>query len=416
MSLAQLRKVTETVTKKYPGVLVDPDVNTLIHKVSFDSPQLTYMMNGFSVDRIHQFWGPESAGKSSLCTYIAYQLQKKMPEYIEKWGDELTEKGKDGKEFKKKLADKQVVVYMDFERTFDPSHAAQIGLNMDEDHFILEHPETLEDGAKIALEYMKTGSVCCVILDSDAMATTTLDLESDPGDTGFNGAKGANVLKQVYKHFNLACSNYLTPLLVISQERANMNVASHLPSVTGGQAIKFASSTRQRISKLETLTGPNGDNVGLQIRVRNYKNKTGIPWRDSEMFFYFSGGFDEDQEYATIMVPLDILHKETNESGRGTGWFTNAELGIKIRGEGNITSWLLEHPTEYEQLKKMVNDKLMSHNELDSNIVEVDENADFAPDDKPDNVSVDDLEKIKKQNEKDAVAEDEAPSPDLGLA
>lgn len=172
---------------------------------------------------------PESSGKSSLYTYIASQLQKKMPEEMVRLAKAFEDEGRkeEAEKIRKDFKDKQFVIYLDFEGTFDPSHAEQIGLNMDEEHFALFQPDSIEDGFTMIEPYVKSGSVCCVILDSDAAATTNLDNESDFGSTGFNGAKDAAVLTMVYKKFNVLCRNYLTPLLVVSQERANMCVSEN---------------------------------------------------------------------------------------------------------------------------------------------------------------------------------------------
>ena len=215
----------------------------------------------------------------------------------------------EAEKIRKDFKDKQFVIYLDFEGTFDPSHAEQIGLNMDSEHFQLFQPDSVEDGFTMIEPYVKSGSVCCVILDSDAAATTNLDNESDFGSTGFNGAKDAAVLTMVYKKFNVLCRNYLTPLLVVSQERSSMNVMAHLPSATGGNAIKFYSTTRNRITKIDTLKNKDGIDAGIQMRVRNYKNKAGVPWRDAVMNLWFDGGFNSDDEYFDFFVIFDFIHK-----------------------------------------------------------------------------------------------------------
>lgn len=232
MSLKDLKKVKEAALKDYSRGIVKANANNLKHQITFDSPQLTYMFGGFRYDRIHQNFGPESSGKSSLYTYIASQLQKKVPDDIERIAKAFEDEGETekAKKFRLDNADKNVVLYLDFEGTFDPEYAKKLGLNCDDDHLILVQPDTVEDGFNIAEKAVKTGSICCVILDSDAAATTNLDNESEYGQTGFNGAKDAAVLSMVYKKFNVLARNYLTPLLVVSQERANMNVMSHLPS------------------------------------------------------------------------------------------------------------------------------------------------------------------------------------------
>ena len=209
MALKDFKKVLEKVSKDHAASIVPVNSNTLINKIAFDSPQLTYMFGGFSYDRIHNLFGAESSGKSSSFCFLASQLQKKIPKIKPEWKE------------------KQVVIYMDFERTFDPEYATRLGLNVDEDHFVLLQSDTLEEACTITENLVKTGAVCCVILDSDAAAPTNLDAESEIGATGFNGAKAANTLKEVYKRFNVLCSNYKFPLLVVSQERAQMNANSH---------------------------------------------------------------------------------------------------------------------------------------------------------------------------------------------
>lgn len=365
MALADIRKQVDKIKTTYDRGIVEATANNLIRKIAFDSPQLTYMFSGFSYDRIHQFFSPESSGKSSLSTYMASQLQKKMPIEIERLAKEAEDGGnKDkAKKIRKEFADKQVVIYLDYERTFDPIYAENLGLNTDEEHFILLQPDTLEDGFNMIEPMVKSGSICCIIFDSDAAAPTALDNESEVGATGFNGAKGANTLKEVYKRYGILCSNYLTPLIVISQERANMNVMAKLPNQTGGTAIKYFSSTRNRLSKLDTLK--NGDDaIGIQIRVRNYKNKTGIPNRDAIMNLYFDGGFNSDDEYFDFLVMFGLIHK-------AGGWFDAADIGMpKLQGSAKVKDWLKQNPDVYEDLKKKVDSMLMSKNVLDENNVD----------------------------------------------
>lgn len=409
MSLKDITALQEKTKKDFTHGIVRADTNTLIHKICFDSPQLTYMFSGFSYDRIHQVFGPESGGKSSLLTYIASQLQKKMPEEIARLAKVFEDEGKkeDAEKIRKDFKDKQFVIYLDFEGTFDPSHAAQIGLNMDEEHFALFQPDSVEDGFTMIEPYVKSGSVCCVIFDSDAMATTNLDNESDFGSTGFNGAKDAAVLTMVYKKFNVLCRNYLTPLLVVSQERANMNVCSHLPSQTGANMIRFAATTRNRITKIDTLKNKEGIEAGIQMRVRNYKNKAGIPWRDAIMNLWFDGGFNSNDEYFDFFVIFDFIHK-----GAGGVYTADFLPNGKIRGAEKVKEWIMSDEAKdiYENLKEKVTQKLLGNNELDAENINPELSAE---------TEKADLSKVKvtiselAEQALDASAEEV--SPDLGL-
>jgi len=364
MSLKDFKKAREDAQKKYTHGVVEADANTLVHKIILDSPQLTNLFSGFSYDRIHQSFGPESSGKSTVYTYIAGQLQVKMPAEIERLAKYYEiEKGNKEKadQFRHDYEDKQVVVYLDFEGTFDPNFAQRLGLNIDDEHFCLIQADTLEDGFTMLEPMVKSGSVCCVIFDSDAAACSNLDLESDFGSTGFNGAKDAAALAMVYKKYNVLARNYLTPMLVVSQERDNLNIMSHLPSQTGGKAIRFYASTRNRITKQDTIKDKEGKDAGIKLRVRNYKNKTGTPWRDADLTLWFDSGIDSNLEFVDFIIDLNLIEV------KGGGNFAWPEKDMKVRGKENLISWFLGHPDDYDELKNKVNNLLLTGNQLDAN-------------------------------------------------
>lgn len=364
MSLKDFKKARADAITKYKHGVVEADANILIHKIILDSPQLTRLFSGFSYDRIHQSFGPESSGKSTVYTYIAGQLQDKMPKEIErmaKYFEDVKHDKDKAKKFREDYEDKQVVAYLDYEGTFDPNFAQRLGLKIDDDHFVLIQADTLEEGFAMLEPMVKSGSLCCVIFDSDAAACSNLDLESDFGSTGFNGAKDAAALAMVYKKYNVLARNYLTPMLVVSQERDNMNIMAKLPSTTGGKAIRFYASTRNRITKLDTAKNKDGKDAGIKLRVRNYKNKTGTPWRDAELTLWFDSGIDSNLEYIDFIIEFELIEV------KGGGNFAWEEKGMKCRGRDNLVNWLLAHPAEYDELKAKVNALLLDGNKLDLN-------------------------------------------------
>ena len=148
LDLRGFRKALDAISSKIPGIIADSSANQLKRGVFLDSPQLTFLFGGkYPTDRIMQLQGPESSGKSTISNYIAGQLQKKRP-------------------------NQPVVVYVDYERTFDPVYAGRLGLDTSPDKFILLHPECGEDGFEAMDALVRTGSVCCMILDSDAAMPT----------------------------------------------------------------------------------------------------------------------------------------------------------------------------------------------------------------------------------------------------
>lgn len=340
-NLTLLRNAMKKVESMDSRMITSTNTATLIHKMIFPSPQLTAMFSGFSLDRIHQMYGPESSGKTTMACYIAGNTQKF-------WAN-----SKDHK-------DKNVVVFLDFECTFDPQYAKAQGVNIDEDHFILLRPNSIEDGFEALRELIKTDLVSCVIFDSDAACESRVESqEEDINKPNFGNS--AKALMSVYKKFTPLCCKYITPLIVISQERVNMEYGAKLPKPTGGNAIKFFSTTRVRVRKTETITDADGDTIGIKMVVKNYKNKAGIPFRKAEMNLYYDGGFNSDDEYLDFILKLGYIDV------KGGGNFAWEEQGLKVRGKENLIPWFKEHQELYDKLKHEVDDKLCTYSkEFDS--------------------------------------------------
>ena len=215
------------------------------------------------------------------------------------------------------------------------------------------------------------------------------------------------------------------PILDI-QVKDNSNYFSNgiLSHNTGGTAVKFFASTRNRITKIDQLKDNSGNDAGIQIRVRNYKNKTGTPWRDAVMNLYFDRGFDSDAEYFDFLSEFGLITK--GNGGVYSADFWNESTGVptgKIRGAANALAWFQDpaHRDIYESLKVKVNEKLMSKNELDADSVnpEINEIEEVA---KEKNISTSKLaeealnaSKEEEALEKEVVSSTEETPPDLGL-
>src|SRR5574344_302547 len=291
VDLKDFKKALANLTKKFDEKTLIKDVQhaNLAKYVTFDSPLLTYVMGGkFVTGRIMQLFGKESGGKSTISTYIGGQLQKKMPE-------------------------QPIVVYLDFERTFDPSFANRLGLNTDDDHFLLVQPDVMEDGFEIAEELVKSGKVCLIIFDSEAAAPTRKQADSEYGQADFGIA--ALQMSKGLKKLNIQLAKFNTSMIIISQERDNQQLLSHEIISTGGRALKFFASTRNRVTKVDTIE-QNGETIGIKMKIRNYKNKTGVMFREAEMILKFDTGFDTDAEYCDFFIKLGLFKQ-------GGAWYSN---------------------------------------------------------------------------------------------
>lgn len=336
----ELKKVLGAALKKSPNIVRDLKTYETIKRIPLDSPQMTYMFSGgLPIGRIHNFFGMESGGKSTVATYLCSQLQKRMPET------------------------QRTILYLDFERSFDKAFAENIGLDCSDELFIYATPDSIEDAVDLSCDLIKTGSLAGIVLDSDAASPTKTQMVDQFGRATFGGsAKG---LSEGLRKMNILCSNYGVTLFTISQERANMQPLSHAAAVTGGFASKYYPSTRNKITKTGVIKEGN-ETIGISIRVRNFKNKAGIPFRDSNMNLYFGNGtngikgFDSDSEYIQFFFDLKLIEQ------RGA-YFKSEEHGFNLNGRAKVLEWMEAHPEPYAELKAKVTDLLSGATILDAN-------------------------------------------------
>lgn len=336
-------------------------------KIMFSAPRLTWAYGGeFKLNAIHRLNGVESSGKTTLATYIAGECQRVKYEETKDWGN-------------------CHVVILDNERTFDIKHAEDLGLHVvnPENGKPLVHVcrNLYVADQEVAYEKMVvSGKVCCTIFDSDAAGIDRASF----GDVGYEDTEkatfgsSAKVLGMVIKRMNYFVDRYCSPVIWISQERSNMSPMAHLNALTGGMAVNFYPSTRFRVSAKEPLT-KNGEIVGLKIKIKNYKNKTGLPNRECFLDIYFKDGdgfkkgIDGEGQYLDMLLELGLLTQHG-------AWYYYRENDpvetrrIRMQGWGGVQNWFKENPEEFEEVKKLVDTKMSSFDEnLDKNSIEVNE-------------------------------------------
>jgi RecA/RadA recombinase len=145
----ELKKALGAALKKTPTLVRNLDTYETLKRIPLDSPQLTYMFSGgLPYGRIHNFFGQESGGKSTIVTYLCSQLQKYMPE------------------------NQKTILYLDFERSFGRKFAENIGLDCSDERLIYSTPNSIEEAIDLACALIETGNIAGVVLDSDAAAPT----------------------------------------------------------------------------------------------------------------------------------------------------------------------------------------------------------------------------------------------------
>ncbi len=317
-------------------------------KLKMSSPRLSYLLGGDGIveGRIHRLIGPESSGKSTLCTYIGTQFQQKP--------------------------DHNVVVYLDYERTFIPKHAAEMGLDLsnaltdDEGKFIWLKPDNIEEGGIILEELIKTGRIGLIIFDSEATAAPKGVLEGEFNKADFGSA--AKSMKNFINRFTPLLDNYGATMLVISQERAQQNTMSHAIAYTGGFALKFAASTLTRIRKVEDIKDKDGKLIGIHQHLKNMKNKCTIPFREIDMDLYFCehdgkpAGFDVETEYVDFIKDLAGQNAQLdNMMAYSGGYYKSSLWGVSLHGRNELVNWLHENQDKFDLIKELI-DKVISGN------------------------------------------------------
>lgn len=348
--------ILKKLKDKSPTIIGDGDKPSILW-AEVESPQVTYMLGGgIPLGRMIRFRGPASSGKSAFCNYLGAALQREVPK--------LTGN-----------PDQNKLVYVDFERTFEKRFAQSVGVIVDDEHFVHLKPETVEDAAEILDELVRTNEVAAIIWDSDAAAPNRTQMNDEFGKATFGGA--AKATSELLRKFNILCADRNTTLLWISQERTNMSPMSHLPSSTGGTAVPYYASIICRITKTDDIKDSSGS-IGIEIRVRNMKNKCSIPFRDANMHLYFNGGFDSNSEYVDFLMSLGYVTQK--------GAYFQFDYGgehFSLQGRQKLLDWLDNHKDVYDNWKKEIKTKLSGFvSELDSNNIAVDEETGEALDEK----------------------------------
>ena len=336
--MGKLENLLSKIQKEYKTEIKNARESGVIERLVTESPGLNYAFGGgMPLGRVMFFQGPESGGKTTLATYLSLQTQK------------------NGK----------AAVFLDYEYTFDTEHAEEMGLNVDEG-FTIIRPLSAEDGFNMIRDLAESGEVGLIIIDSITAMSSKAALEDAFG--GFSGGKTAAViaagirmvLPYLYKN---KCS-----LIILSQERVNLG-STYGPDfkATGGSAPKYYSSWSARITRTGDLVDPKTKElIGIEMRVRNTKNKVGIAKRDANLKLYFDGGISSDDEYIDYLKVLGLVTQKGAYYSNDT-WVndTTGEMGMKVCGLDAVKNWLHENPKMYQEIKDQVNAIITGHNIMD---------------------------------------------------
>lgn len=285
---------------------------------------------GWAKGRIIEIYGAESCGKTTAAIHAAAEVQKQ------------------GK----------AVGYVDVEQAMDPDYIKALGVNMDEDHWILSQPDTAEQALEIVREMCEEPAVGLVVLDSVAGLTPTATLSGEAGD-----AKVALVARLMSAQLNILkniCKKNKCTLICINQIRDKVGgmvgFGGASTQTTGGRALRFYSSQRVEMARIGSEK-EGEDQVANKTRISVKKNKVAVPFKKCDLSIRFGIGFDKIQEILNLAVDEGICTKKG-------AWFYYGDFRL---GQGMAnTREMLEQDTElFKEIKEVTINKFTKCDQQD---------------------------------------------------
>lgn len=270
-------------------------------------------IGGFPRGRVVEIYGPESSGKTTLALNAIAQAQKSG-----------------------------VAAFIDAEHALDVSYAKRIGVNIED--LLVSQPDTGEQALEVAEALVRSGAVDLVVVDSVAALVPRAEIEGDMGDS-LPGLQ-ARLMSQALRKLTSAISKSLTTVVFINQLRMKIGVMFGNPeTTTGGNALKFYSSMRLDIRKIDNLkTGQ--DMIGGRVRVKMVKNKVAPPFKQAEFDIYFNEGISREGELVDLGVKADIVEKSGS-------WYSynGSRIG---QGRENVKEHLKKNPEVAQEIEDKI--------------------------------------------------------------
>jgi recombination protein RecA len=271
---------------------------------------LSLGIGGVPRGRIVEIYGPESSGKTTLALHIVAEAQKMGG----------------------------LAAIIDAEHALDPIYANKLGVNLEE--LLISQPDTGEQGLEIAETLVRSGALDVVVIDSVAALVPKAEIEGDMGDA--HVGLQARLMSQALRKLTGAISRSKTCVIFINQLRMKIGVMFGSPeTTTGGNALKFYSSIRMDIRRIETLKS-GSDSIGSRVRVKVVKNKLAPPFRQAEFDIMYNEGISIAGSVLDVATDLGIVRK----SG---AWFYFGEERLG-QGRENTKEFLKHNPDILEDL------------------------------------------------------------------
>lgn len=278
------------------------------------SLDLALGVGGVPRGRIIEIYGPESSGKTTLTLHIIAEAQKLGG----------------------------MAAFIDAEHALDPSYARKLGINIDE--LLVSQPDNGEQALEIAEALVRSNALDVIVIDSVAALVPKSEIEGDMGQATM-GVQ-ARLMSQALRKLTGAIHKTNTVVIFINQIRMKIGVMFGSPeTTTGGNALKFYSTIRMDIRRVESIT--KGDEaLGNHVRVKVVKNKVAPPFRKAEFDIYFNQGISRESSIIEEAVNVGVMAKS------GT-WFSYGDNRLG-QGKENVRQYLVENPKVCDEIEAKV--------------------------------------------------------------
>ena len=280
-------------------------------------------IGGIPKGRIIEIYGPESSGKTTVALHMIAEVQKQGG----------------------------VAGFIDAEHALDPVYAKNIGVDID--NLYISQPDFGEQALEIADTMVRSGAVDIIVVDSVAALVPKAEIDGEMGDT--HVALQARLMSQALRKLTGVINKTNCSVIFINQLREKVGVMFGNPeTTTGGRALKFYSSVRLDVRRVETLKA-GGEMIGNRAKVKIVKNKVAPPFKEAEFDIMFGKGISKEGDILDLASKIGVIVK----SG---AWY--AYNGEKIgQGRENAKIYLREHEAAMNEIEKKVREHFSSHDE-----------------------------------------------------
>jgi recombination protein RecA len=275
-------------------------------------------IGGLPRGRVVEIYGPEASGKTTVALHSVASVQKAGG----------------------------IAAFIDAEHALDPVYAQRLGVNLDE--LYVSQPDTGEQALEIADTLVRSGAVDLIVIDSVAALTPKAEIEGEMGDS--HVGLQARLMSQALRKMTGALSNTNTTMIFINQLREKIGVMFGSPeTTTGGKALKFYSSVRLDVRRIETLKDGT-EPVGSRTRVKVVKNKVAPPFKQAEFDILYGFGISREGGLIDMGVEQGFVRK-------AGAWYTydGDQLG---QGKENARAFLRDNPDLSDEIEKRIKEKL----------------------------------------------------------